>query len=115
MRSGNDLVGFFVGFVLGFVNDGRGTSLSIGQTTGSFRAVFRQLDLDMLVRIGEFDVCVFRGFEAMGDFFSTFIQRICDGWPHEFHREPHQDGKHNRLNKQGCVDTHVNTSLWAVG
>ena len=46
-----------------------------------------------------------------GDLLCTFIQRLRDGRPHEFHREQHQQQEDDGLNEQGRVDTHGNTFL----
>src|SRR5690606_616945 len=37
-----------------------------------------------------------------------------DRWPHELHREPHQNRKDDGLREEGCIDVHRNAFLQCV-
>ena len=93
------------------IRDGLRTAISVGQTGGRLVARLRQFLFDALIGSGQFGLGTVGSGEAIGDFLGSFIQRLCDRRPHEFHREPHKDQKDNGLNEQGRIDTHGNTFL----
>ena len=69
------------------------------------------LIFDALIGSGQFGLGTVGSGEAIGDFLGSFIQRLRDRRPHEFHREPHEDQEDDGLNEQGRIDTHGNTFL----
>lgn len=109
--SSNNLVAFFGGTGLGFFDDGLGTAFGVRKPRCRFVARLGQFLLDALVGSGQVGLGLVGSSEAIGDFQSSFIQRLRDRGPHELHREQHQDQENDGLDEQGRVDTHGNTFL----
>jgi hypothetical protein len=93
------------------LDDGLCQTLCVGQARGRLVARLCQFLFDALVGSGQLGLGTIGGSEAIGDFLCSFIQRLGDRWPHEFHREPHKDQENDGLKEQCRVDTHGNTFL----
>src|SRR5665647_2521207 len=111
LGGSNDLAAFLSRLGFGVFNQGLTTALGFGQAYCRLVARFAQFFFHALVGHGKFGLGFIGSGQAISDFLSPLVQRFHDGWPHKFHCEPHQNRENNRLNEQGCVNTHGNTFL----
>ena len=103
---GDDARGFGLRLGLDLVGHGHGALLGVGNTLRAFVAGFREGLRGALVGGLEFGLALVGGSQTVSDFLRAFVDSLDQRRPHELHREPCQDQKHDGLREQSCVYVH---------